>query len=298
MQGNLPQFTIGDYRLTLLPVGRFALDGGAMFGLIPKPLWEKQIPADSLNRIPLALTCLLIEHGEEKCILDTGAGNKFSPKYREIYDIRAGATIDALLHEALGIRPEAITKLLFTHLHFDHAGGATRYDESGRLVSTFPNAETIAHAGEWEEATHPTLRSRASYLEENLLPLRESGKLRLLEGSENEILPGLFLRVTGGHTKYHQVLLLDTPEGGFIYWGDLIPTRHHLKIPYVMAYDLYPVETMAMKEALLHEAVEKNWISVFEHDPDLAACRLAYNHGERCFSVGEALLPAQVSRSE
>lgn len=288
-------FQIGDYKITIVPVGKFALDGGAMFGVVPKALWNKLLPCDPQNRVPLALNCLLIEYQNEKCLLDTGVGNKFSPKHREMYGIEAEYTIEDALG-TLGVKTAEITKLLFTHLHFDHAGGATKFDATGKLVSTFENAEFIVHQGEWEDAIHPGPKSKASYLPENLQPLESSGRLKLLEGSKNEVLPGLSLQITGGHTRYHQVLILDSPEGGFIYWGDLIPTSHHLKIPYVMAYDLYPVETMQMKETLLQEAYTQNWINFFEHDLEVPACQLAFD-SEKAFYYAKSDSVATIGAS-
>lgn len=271
-----PQLQIGEYKVTILPVGNLALDGGAMFGVVPKVLWEKLLPADGVNRIPLALNCLLIEYRDQKCLLDTGVGTKFSPKHLDMYGIQNVSPIQRFL-SPLGIEPEAITTLFLTHLHFDHAGGATTCNQCGETIPTFTNADVYVHQGEWEDATHPNPKSRASYLSENFMPLYDAGKMRFLEGSQTELFPGLFLRMTGGHTRCHQTLILDTPDGGLIYWGDLIPTHHHLKIPYVMAYDLYPVESMKQKELLLKEAFEKQWWNIFEHDVDIAACQLDYN---------------------
>lgn len=279
-----PSFTIGDYKLTVLPVGELALDGGAMFGVVPKVLWEQLTPPDEKNRIALALNCLLIEYKDQKCLLDTGVGTKFSPKYRDMYGIKESPPIQHHLAN-LGLSTGDITKVMLTHLHFDHAGGATQFDNGGNPVPTFENAEFIVHKGEWHDANHPTPKSKASYLPENFLPMKESGRLTLVDGPQNEILPGLFLRVTGGHTQSHQALVLDTPAGGLVYWGDLIPTHHHLKIPYVMAYDLYPVDTMAMKAQLLQEAFEKQWLNVFEHDLEVAACRLDYNEVKQVYSA-------------
>jgi glyoxylase-like metal-dependent hydrolase (beta-lactamase superfamily II) len=277
-----PRFEIGAYTITVIPVGKLALDGGAMFGVVPKVLWEKLIPADHCNRIPLSLNCLLVEYGNEKCLLDTGVGTKFSPKYQDMYGITEAPPIGPFL-EPLGLTTADITKLMFTHLHFDHAGGCTCFNDDGDAIPTFENAEFIIHQGEWRDAVNPGPKSKASYLPENFIPLQESGRLTLIDGPETEILPGLKLRVTGGHTEYHQALVLDTPDGGFIYWGDLIPTHHHLKLPYVMSYDLYPVETMARKERYLKEAFEKQWLNFFEHDLDVAACRLDYNEGKQFY---------------
>lgn len=277
-----PSFQIGEYRITVLPVGRLALDGGAMFGVVPKVLWEKLLPPDELNRIPLALNCLLVEYKDEVCLLDTGVGTKFSQKHQDMYGIQQASPISLYL-EPLGLTTDDITKLMLTHLHFDHAGGATLYNEGGEAVPAFEKAEYIIHKGEWHDALNPTPKSKASYLKENFMPLYDSGRLTLVDGPSTEILPDLSLRVTGGHTEFHQALVLDTSDGGFVYWGDLIPTHHHLKIPYVMAYDLYPVDTMNTKESLLQEAHEKNWLNVFEHDLDVMACQLAYNEDKRFY---------------
>lgn len=284
-----PRFVIGDYRVTVMPVGQLALDGGAMFGVVPKVLWEKLTPPDERNRIALSLNCLLVEYGDEKCLLDTGVGTKFSPKYQDMYGITEAPPIEAFL-KPMGLATQDITKVMFTHLHFDHAGGATRFNDSGEAVPTFENAEFIVHQGEWQDANHPTPKSKASYLPENIIPLSDSGRLILTEGPETEILPGLFLKTTGGHTASHQILVLDRPEGGFVYWGDLIPTHHHLKIPYVMAYDLYPVDSMARKEALLEEAFEKGWLNVFEHDLDVLASRLDYNDLKHYYTVKDKVV--------
>jgi len=276
------RFQCGEYAITILDLGMLQLDGGAMFGVVPKALWSRMVEPDAANRIPLGLNCLLIEYRDEKMILDTGVGAKFPEKYLAMYGINAEAAAGHEGHGArtaldialssLGLTTGDITKLLLTHLHFDHAGGATKRLESGELVPVFENARSYVHEGEWERAMAPHPRSKASYLQENFLPLAQN--IAFLKGVENEITPGLSFRVTGGHTVYHQVLILDIPEGGFIYWADLIPTRHHLRIPYVMGYDEYPLETMDAKKALLDEAFRKNWLHLFEHDPDYPICRL------------------------
>ncbi len=270
---------MGDYRITLFNLGRFALDGGAMFGVVPRTLWSRLTPPDEQNRIALALNCLLIEFGDEKIFVDAGVGTKFDEKYRKIYAIEQetgpqGETPVDLALASVGLGSEDITQVLFTHLHFDHAGGATRQLPDGRVVPTFQNARYVIHRGEWEYGICPHERCKASYLKENLQPVQDAGRLVLLDGDRTDILPGLSLHVTGGHTPYHQLLVLDQPDGGLIYWGDLLPTRHHVRIPYVMGYDEYPVETMARKKEWLARAARNGWVSVFEHDPELPACTL------------------------
>lgn len=281
-------FTLGPYRLTLLDTGRFALDGGAMFGVVPKAIWNKLLPADDLNRVPLALNCLLLEYQNEKVLFETGIGNKFSNKYEKIYAIEKYETqydamtgklpIEWALSQA-GISPDAITKVLFSHLHFDHAGGGTKKQPDGSILPTFKNARYFVHKGEWEQAECPHERCKASYLKENYAPLRESGQLTLLDSNETEILPGLFLRKSGGHTPHHQVLILNLPQEktfpkGFIFWADLLPTRHHVKIPFVMGYDEYPMDVMDQKRTLLKEAADNDWLHLFEHEIDHPVCRL------------------------
>jgi glyoxylase-like metal-dependent hydrolase (beta-lactamase superfamily II) len=280
MKSPLLQLEIGPYRITVFNMGYLALDGGAMFGVVPRTLWSRLTEPDAQNRINLATNCLLIETGAEKIMLDAGCGTKFSEKYREIYGIRQeegedpyDTPVDRAL-ASVGLKSGDITQIIFTHLHFDHAGGATRPLADGTVAPTFENAQYVIHQGEWEYGICPHERCKASYLKENLEPVLQSGQLKLLTGERNEIAPGLWQEITGGHTPNHQALILDLPEGGFIFWGDLIPTRHHLKIPYVMGYDEYPLQTMEAKRRLLKRAYEKNWISLFEHDPDMPACRL------------------------
>lgn len=282
---------IGPYRITLMNLGNFALDGGAMFGVVPKVIWNKLLPADELNRIPLATNCLLLEYEDELCFVDAGMGNKWSEKHRDMY----GMVFDAahahdILHSlaAIGIEGRHITKHLLTHLHFDHAGGATRINASGELVPTFENAEYVVHRGDWVDAHDPTPKSKASYLKENFDPLEASGRLKLLDGDVNEILPGLSFRVTGGHIAHHQILVLDLPEleQGFVFWGDLVPMHHHLRIPYVPAYDLYPIEVMAVKERLLKEAYDKHWLNIFEHDTQYPWGELTWNAEKSIYSLG------------
>lgn len=275
------QFKVGAYTITVVPLGQMSLDGGAMFGVVPKVLWNKLIEADDLNRIPLALNTLLIEYQPDEatepiyCFVDAGMGTKWSDKHKQMYAIQGNQCIAKAL-EPLGVKTSQIHKHLLTHLHFDHAGGATRFDENGVTVPTFENAHYYVHQGDWQDAHDPTPKSKASYLKENFDPLEATGRLVLLDGDENEILPGLSFRVTGGHIDYHQVLVLDVPEGGFIFWGDLVPTHHHLRIPYVAAYDLYPVDLMKIKKTLIEESYQKQWVNVFEHDLERPVGLLEY----------------------
>ena len=184
----------------------------------------------------------------------------------------------------MGIEAKDITKHLLTHLHFDHAGGATIYNHENNLVPTFENATYYVHKGDWEDAHHPHARVKASYLPENFDPLAETKRLVLLESDCNEIIPGLRMQVAKGHVPWHQIVILDTPHnGGFIYWGDIVPTHHHLKIPYVAAYDQYPVEIMETKQELLAQAHQKKWLNIFEHDLQVPWGFIDWNEEKQCY---------------
>lgn len=255
---------IGDFLIDSLLDGYFGLDGGAMFGVVPKVLWEKTNPADELNRIILALRPALVNTGKELVLVNTGIGDKFNEKFQKIYRIDKSQSLEKSL-ENLKISEEDINYVILTHLHFDHCGGNTRFDRNGKLVPKFPRAKYFIQRKEWERATNPDQRSKASYLEENFLVLKESNQLELIDG-ETEILPGIRAIPTGGHTSGHQVVLI---KSGAIYWSDLIPTVSHLNLPYIMGYDLFPLETMEKKEVLLNRALAENWLSLFEHDPKI-----------------------------
>ena len=275
----LAQLDFAQAKVTVFNLGSFALDGGAMFGVVPRTMWEKLVTPDEQHRIPLALNCLLIETGKQKIFVDCGVGTKFDEKYQRIYGITqeigpAGESPVELALASVNLTPADITHAVFTHLHFDHAGGATVTKPDGTVRPTFANARYVIHRGEWEYGICPHERCKASYLKENLRPLEAAGQLDLLEGAVNTIAPGIQLHVTGGHTPFHQLLTLEQPDGGLIYWGDLLPTRHHVRIPFVMGYDEYPVETMAQKRAWLEKSVAAGWVQVFEHDPELPVCRL------------------------
>ncbi|MEW6684625.1 MAG: MBL fold metallo-hydrolase [Candidatus Edwardsbacteria bacterium] len=248
----------------LLSDGKFALDGGAMFGVVPKVIWERLSTPDEKNRIELGLNCLLIETKGKKILIDTGIGDKFSKKIAEIYGIDKKDTLISSLKK-IGVSPNNIDIVINTHLHFDHCGGNTIRTEDGKIVPTFPKAKYFIQKKEWEDAISPNERTKASYLAENFLPLLEFKQLELIEG-DIEIVPGIKTLVTGGHTEGHQSILIQDGEKTAIYFGDLIPTTSHLKIPFVMGYDLYPLVTMGKKKELLKKAKEEEWLLIFEHD--------------------------------
>lgn len=261
---------IGGYDVFALETGRFALDGGAMFGVVPKVIWSKSNPADAQNRIELALRVLLLISADRVILVDTGIGDKFPPKFTEMYDIDHSRFSLVTSLQQHGLTPADVTDVVLTHLHFDHAGGAT-CREGEQIVPTFPQARYHVQRKNWEWAQNPTEKDRASYLPENFIPLHEHGQLHLVEG-EQEILPGIFPWLSEGHTVGQQLIRVTGPEQTLIYCADIIPTATHIPIPFVMGYDLFPVTTMAEKKQILQQAVTDHWLIFFEHDPNMDAC--------------------------
>ncbi len=268
----VPSLTLGPYTVRFLSGGRFRLDGGAMFGVVPKVLWNRVAPADERNRIRMAMNCLLIEGEGKRILVDAGSGTKNDPKFREIYAIeRPEALLEQLA--SLGVAPEMVDAVALTHLHFDHCGGGTVRGEDGRVRPTFPKARYYVRRQEWDDAHAANERNRASYFGENYDPLRESGQLTLHE-KDQELLPGVSMRLLPGHTLGHQGVFFDLPDGRALYTVDLIPTAAHLPLPYIMGYDLYPMTTLETKRAILRQATEENWLFLFEHDPEVHAVRV------------------------
>lgn len=278
---------IGDWQLTTVSGGNLRLDGGTMFGVVPKMLWQKRQPADEFNRIRSATNCVLACDGQQTVLIDTGYGGKATEKERQRGALEAGEPLLASL-AAAGVTPEAIDVVVLSHLHFDHAGGGTRRDDAGELVTTFPNARYITQRGEWEMATSGIAELRAAYPQEHLLPLSKSGQLELIEG-DAEILPGLRAVVTGGHTQWHQALFLESGGLGAVYLGDLCPMAAHMKSLWGMSYDLYPLETRRRKPEMLGLIADQQWLALWDHDPDMAAARLARDDKEE-FIVVEAVV--------
>lgn len=256
---------IGKFECIPLSDGKFWLDGGAMFGVVPKVFWQKTNPSDDKNRILLGLHPLLIKHPDVNILIDTGIGDKFNDKLKTIYGVDRSETIEKSL-DACGLKTEDIDIVINTHLHFDHSGGNTYYNEEREAVPKFPNAKYIIQKKEWEVAINPNPRSKASYLKENFLPLKSNNLLQLIDG-DVEIFPDVKCILTGGHTEGHQIVIVENEGEGAIYWADLIPTTSHLRIPYIMGYDLFPLDVMKNKEKFIKLAIEKGWVSFFEHDP-------------------------------
>jgi glyoxylase-like metal-dependent hydrolase (beta-lactamase superfamily II) len=266
---------VGDFTIHALDAGSQRLDGGAMFGVVPKPLWERRIPADDRNRIPLAMRCLLVETGDALVLIDNGAGNKEPEKFLDIYGISnaaGGAGHATQLEDAIaqaGFGVDDIDVVIDTHLHFDHAGGNTRVSVDGRVEMAFPRARYVVQRGEWEWAHLRNERIQASYLPHNFDPVMEAGRLELLDG-DVEVVPGVSVMRTPGHTPHHQSVLVRSGGATACFLADVIPTSAHLPLPWIMGYDVEPLVTLESKRALLQQAREEEWLLVFEHDPAVA----------------------------
>jgi glyoxylase-like metal-dependent hydrolase (beta-lactamase superfamily II) len=275
---------VGAIDLAVVSDGLFRLDGGSMFGVVPKIIWDKKMPADARNRIDLGLNCLLIRTAGQNILVDAGMGTKWPPKFVDIYDLRPpkGRLVEGLAAE--GLKPEDIHLVLFTHLHLDHTGAATRLDETGRLMPTFPNARHIVQEGELFAALQPDVRSRPSYHPENFVPLREAGLLDVIDG-EKEVAPGVWTLPTPGHTAYHQSFLIESGGEKAFYFGDIMPTSNHLSPNYSMGFDLYPLEVARQRETLAERALEENWLCFWEHDPRVPAGRIVRDGASKIQTV-------------
>ena len=276
---------LGEWNVRSCLAGRFGLDGGAMFGVVPRTMWARALPPDEFNRIPMAMRLLLVQGRGRTIIVDVGAGGGHSAKNREIY---AFEDTDHLLDvvRASGVDPASISDVLLTHLHFDHGAGIVDPDGDGwRLV--FPGARHHLQRSQWEHAFAPNARDRASYYEDRIRVLEREGVLELHDGPW-ELAPGFELLVFDGHTPGQQLPLIRGGGKSLFFCGDLIPTHHHIPTPYVMSYDLYPVTAMNEKSSVLLRAASENWVLFFEHDAHLEACHIVRD-GKR-FTRGEAVV--------
>ncbi len=259
--------TVGDIRVTALDAGRFSLDGGTMFGVVPRSIWEKKIPPDGRNRIQLGLTCLLVETPAETVLVETGVGaEKLSGKYRDIYGVDPSRGVIDALADA-GIAPEAVDRVVLTHLHMDHAGGTTVWTDND-YEPAFPNARYIVQRQEWVDAVGADRQTVHGYnAATDLVPLERAGVLELLEG-DAEICPGVRTILTPGHTTAHQSVLVQGGGETICFIGDLVPTRHHVHPVYIMAFDLYPRKTFEVKQRVLTQAAGEGWLVAWPHDPE------------------------------
>lgn len=265
---------LGDWKIHAIQAGGQKLDGGAMFGVVPRPLWERKIPPDDRNRIQLGMRCLLIEHPDELVLIDVGAGNKETEKFYEIYGIenesrngRITRLEDGIVE--LGFSPHDVSIVIDSHLHFDHAGGNTYRDDEGRIRLSFRNARYIVQKGEYEFAKQANERTTASYFPHNFEPIVEAKRFDFVEGRK-EVLPGITVVPTPGHTPHHQGILLESAGQKAFYLADLCPTAAHLPLPWIMGYDLEPLVTLETKRRILKQAADERWLLVFEHDATIA----------------------------
>jgi len=287
--------TVGRLRLHAIQAGGQKLDGGAMFGVVPKPLWERRIPADARNRIQLGMRCLLVEHDDGLILIDTGAGNKENEKFHDIYGLEnAGANGRTALEDgiaAAGFRLEDIAIVINSHLHFDHGGGNTYRNDGGEVLPSLPKARYVVQRGEYEYATHTNERTAASYFPPNFEPVRKAGQLELVDG-EREIVAGVRVIPTPGHVPFHQGVLIESAGERAFYLGDMAPTAAHLPLPWIMGYDVEPLVTLETKRVILARALAEEWLVVFEHDATTAWGRVT-NDGK---AYGLAPLDAQRPR--
>jgi len=263
---NIREFFLGDFKVFGLSDGHFHLDGGAMFGVVPKTLWEKKAPADPKNRIKLALNSLLIRTKKATVLVETGIGTKPLEKYEDHYDVSQEPGLLPSL-EKVGFRPEDIDFVVNTHLHFDHCGGNTSVQPKGTIVPAFPKAKYIIQKGEWDDALQPNERDKASYLAKNFLPLEEAGRVSFVEG-DSQITEGVEVILTPGHTAFHQGVKIRSGGNTLFFLGDLVPTSAHIGLAYIMSYDLYPLVTLETKKKIYELALEEDWTLAFVHDPN------------------------------
>ena len=270
---------LGDYRVEVVPDTEFGLDGGAMFGVVPRVLWSKPCPPDNENRIRMNMNCLFVDTGAERILIETGIGDKWTPRQAEMYGIRRQRSLSESLFTITGVHADEISIVVNTHLHFDHAGGNTTVNADGEVVPTFKNARYFVSRNEYAHAEAPHERDRASYLSANWRPVVESGQLELKD-SDYEVVPGLKMETVTGHSHTMQCVRLNRGGTTLYSFADLVPMRAHVALPWIMGYDLYPVETLESKKRLLPRAAHEQWICFFYHDPDQPFGRIVEQDGK------------------
>ena len=269
----------GDYRVEIIPDTEFRLDGGAMFGVVPRALWSKVCPPDENNGITMNMNCVFIDTGKERILIETGIGEKWSAKHTAMFGITRERSLGESLRAVAGVEADNITIVINTHLHFDHAGGNTALNENAEAVPAFSNARYFISRDEVEHAESPSERDRASYLPDNWRPLVASSQLELKDANY-EVVPGLRMETYAGHNRSMQCWRLE--HGGKTLFGfaDLVPMRAHVPFAWIMGYDLYPVETLEVKKKLLPQAAVEGWTCLFYHDPDEPLCRIVDDGGK------------------
>lgn len=269
----------GDYRVEIIPDTEFRLDGGAMFGVVPRNLWSRVCPPDDQNRIRMNMNCVFIDTGHERILIETGIGEKWSEKHSTMFGISREQSLADSLRSVAGVEPDSISIVINTHLHFDHAGGNTALDSDGRAFSAFHNARYLIARDEYEHAETPNERDRASYLPENWRPLKESGQLEL-KPANYEVVPGLTMETYAGHNRSMQCWRLNREGQTLFGFADLVPMRAHVPFAWIMGYDLYPAETLEVKKKLLPQAAREGWTCLFYHEPDEPLCKLVEEDGK------------------
>ena len=269
----------GDYRVEIIPDTEFRLDGGAMFGVVPRNLWSRVCPPDDENRIRMNMNCVFIDTGQERILIETGIGEKWSAKQTQMFGISRQRSFADSLRAVAGVEPDSITIVINTHLHFDHAGGNTMLDNEGRAFPAFRNARYFISRGEVEHAEAPTERDRASYLPDNWQPLAEAEQLELKD-ADYEVVPGLTMETYPGHNRSMQCWRLNRGGQTLFGFADLVPMRAHVPFAWIMGYDLYPAETLEVKKKLLPQAAREDWSCLFYHDPDEPLCKLIEDNGK------------------
>jgi len=269
----------GEYRIEIVSESRFRLDGGAMHGVVPYPLWSKVNPPDEINRIKLGCNCLFVETERERILIETGMGDKWTEKLAKIYAVEHGQPFGESLKAATGYAPEDISIVVNTHLHFDHAGGNTFRSEAGEIVPTFSNARYLVSRGEYEHAEQPTERDRASYIADDWRPLKKTGQLELMP-PVYEVAAGLTMETVPGHNHTMQCARLEQKGKTLYGFVDLVPTRAHAGFAWIMGYDLYPLESLESKKRLLPQAAREDWLCWLYHDPNGALFRIIEEDGK------------------
>ncbi|MEE9199019.1 MAG: MBL fold metallo-hydrolase [Dehalococcoidia bacterium] len=267
---------LGSLTVHVISDGTWKLDAGALFGVVPKPLWQRKVRADRRNRVQLGLNCLLIQSNNHNILVDTGVGRKEPDKVKDLYGLSTGRLLKGLKDHGLG--PRDVHMVILTHLHFDHVGGCTRFNGKGQVVCTFPKAKYLVQKADWDEANNPNERNAAGYHRDDFEPILTSNQLELLDG-DSEIIKGVQALLTGGHSAGHQVIIAGTGRYKAVLLGDLIATSHHLPLPYITAFDIYPLDTLQKKKEILAQAEKEGWLLIFSHDNAKVAGYLERRNG-------------------